>query len=94
MAKSKGKKRIVYLTLLVLAIGGGVIYSKYAKRVPPVSITEEKVARRNITEVVVANGKLIGLLLGSVKDVAVVLPGRVNVPVCTSTFGFGTNVWK
>lgn len=58
MAKSKGRKRIVYLILLAIAVVAGVAYSKYAKRVPPVAITEEKVSRRNITEEVVANGKI------------------------------------
>lgn len=58
MAKSKGKKKIVFLVLLVLACIGGAIYHQYAKRVPPVSISDEKAARRNITEVVVANGKI------------------------------------
>jgi HlyD family secretion protein len=58
MAKSKGKKKIVFLSLLALVIIAGVVYGKYAKRVPPVSITKEKAARRNITEEVVANGKI------------------------------------
>jgi HlyD family secretion protein len=58
MAKSKSKKKIVFLFLLVLVVVAGVVYSKYAKRVPPVSITKEKVTRRSITELVVANGKI------------------------------------
>jgi HlyD family secretion protein len=62
MAKSKGKKKYVFLLLLALAIAGGVVYSKYAKRVPPISIATEKAARRNITEVVVANGKIESVL--------------------------------
>ncbi len=58
MAKSKGKKKIIFFSLLALVIIGAVVYGKYAKRVPPVSITKEKAARRNLTEVVVANGKI------------------------------------
>jgi len=58
MAKSKGKKKIVFFSILALAIVAAVIYGRIAKRVPPVSITKEKAARRNITEVVVANGKI------------------------------------
>ncbi|MGP8199448.1 MAG: efflux RND transporter periplasmic adaptor subunit [Limisphaerales bacterium] len=58
MAKSKGKKKIIFFSLLALVIIGVVVYGKYAKRVPPVSITKEKAARRNLIEEVVANGKI------------------------------------
>jgi HlyD family secretion protein len=58
MAKSKGKKKIVFFSLLALVIIAAAVYGKYAKRAPPVSITKEKAARRNLTEEVVANGKI------------------------------------
>jgi HlyD family secretion protein len=58
MAKSKGNKKIVIFSLLVLVIIAGVVYARMAKSVPPVSVTREKAARRNITELVVANGKI------------------------------------
>ena len=58
MAKSKGKKKIVIFSLLALVIIAAVVYGKYSKRVPPISVTKEKAARRNITEEVVANGKI------------------------------------
>ncbi len=58
MAKSKGKKKIIFFSLLAIAVVAAVIYGKYAKRVPPIAISQEKAARRNITEVVVANGKI------------------------------------
>jgi HlyD family secretion protein len=58
MAKSKGKKKIIFFSLLVCAAIAAVVYGKYSKRVPPLSISKEKVAHRNITEVVVANGKI------------------------------------
>jgi HlyD family secretion protein len=58
MAKSKGKKKVVFFSLLVIVIIAGAIYAKFAKKAPPISISKEKVARRNITEVVVANGKI------------------------------------
>ena len=35
-----------------------MVYGRYAKRVPPIAISKEKAARRNLTEVVVANGKI------------------------------------
>ncbi len=58
MAKSKGKKKIILFSLLALVIVAGVVYAKFGKRTPPISISKEKVTRRNITEVVVANGKI------------------------------------
>lgn len=58
MPKSKGKKKVILLSLLALAAVGGVIYSKYANRAVPIAVTVEKIARRNLTEVVVANGKI------------------------------------
>ena len=58
MAKSKKQSRIVITVLLLLGIGGWVMYGKYAHRVTPISITQEKTTRRNITELVVANGKI------------------------------------
>src|SRR5665213_1145840 len=58
MAKSKGNKKWVFLALLIFAGIGGAVYAHYAKRVPPISIVKERTMRRNITEVVVANGKI------------------------------------
>lgn len=58
MAKSKGKKKIIFFSLLALVIIAAVVYGQFAKRVPPVSITKEKAARRSLTEEVVANGKI------------------------------------
>ncbi len=54
----KSRKLIVFLIvgLAVIALGGVAFVAK--SRTPPVSIQTEKVARRNITEVVVANGKI------------------------------------
>jgi HlyD family secretion protein len=58
MAKSKGKKKIVFFSLLALVVVACVLYAKFAQRVPPIAISKEKVVRRNITELVVANGKI------------------------------------
>jgi HlyD family secretion protein len=62
MAKSKGKKKYVFIFLAALAVAGWVGYGKYAHRVQPIPITKEKVARRAITELVVANGKIESVL--------------------------------
>jgi HlyD family secretion protein len=58
MAKSKSNKKWVVLVILAVVIACGFVYANYSKRIPPISIVKEKTARRNITEVVVANGKI------------------------------------
>jgi HlyD family secretion protein len=58
MAKSKSKKKIVLFSLLALVLIAGAVYARFAKRVPQVSISMEKAVRRNLTELVVANGKI------------------------------------
>lgn len=58
MAKSKSKAKYVILPVLILVVAGGVAWSKYSHRETPIAVTAEKAARRNITEIVVANGKI------------------------------------
>src|SRR5579862_4154507 len=58
MAKKKNKGKIIIFVVLVLLAGGGLAWSKYIKRDPPIPISKEKVTRRSLTEVVVANGKI------------------------------------
>jgi len=53
--KAKEDRFLFFFVLIVIAC---VIYGKYAQRVPPVSISQDKVVRRSLTEVVVANGKI------------------------------------
>jgi len=57
-SKSKSERKIILFTILVLVIVGGVVASRFAKGIPPIPITTEKASRRNMTEVVVANGKI------------------------------------
>jgi HlyD family secretion protein len=56
--KSKSKRKIILFSILGLLVVGGVVASRFAKGTPPIPITTEKVARRTITELVVANGKI------------------------------------
>jgi HlyD family secretion protein len=56
--KSKSERKIIFFTILVLLIVGGVVASKFLKTTPAIPVATEKVTRRNITEVVVANGKI------------------------------------
>ena len=60
MAVSKSKKRkrrIIYFFIFILVVGLGA-KSMFTKRDLPVTVQEEKVARRSLTELVVANGKI------------------------------------
>jgi HlyD family secretion protein len=58
--KSKGRRRFwwVVIVLLLAASGGSAWYFFIRKKQPVVIVQTEKVTRRNITEIVVANGKI------------------------------------
>src|SRR5690348_9039852 len=56
--KSKKRSRIVIFSLLGIVLIGGGSYWAYRRRVVPVNVQTEKVGRRNITEIVVANGRI------------------------------------
>jgi len=59
MAKSKSRtRRIVLVCVTALIIAGSVGYGVYRKREQPIKVQTEKVTRRNLTELVVANGKI------------------------------------
>lgn len=58
MAKTKRTRRIVVFAIVLAAIGGGTWYALMHKADPPISVEKEKVTRRDITEIVVANGKI------------------------------------
>src|SRR5436853_2440249 len=58
MAKSKSKKRRIVLwsiALVIVALGAVAIFKP---KEAVITITKEKVARRNLMELVVANGKI------------------------------------
>src|SRR5947207_10351257 len=60
MATPKRKKRIrwVILTLLLLAAGGGGAWYYFHRKPPIITVQTEKVTHRDITEIVVANGRI------------------------------------
>ena len=58
MAKSKKTKKVVIFTLIGLVIVGLSLAAVFRKREEVIQIQTEKVTRRNITEVVVANGRI------------------------------------
>jgi HlyD family secretion protein len=58
MANSKKRKKILIFTVILLAIAGLSAFAILRKREIIVTIQTDKVARRNVTEVVRANGRI------------------------------------
>src|SRR5690349_10958548 len=59
MAKPKNRFKFIFLgglALLLLAGGGGFAYWKTREKT--INVQSDKVTRRNLTEIVVANGKI------------------------------------
>src|SRR5579872_5658012 len=56
--KNKKWRRIVVGTLLLLVIGGVTTFFVLRKRETVITVQTDKVTRRNITELVVANGRI------------------------------------
>jgi HlyD family secretion protein len=56
--KSKKRKKIIFLTLFLLLIAGLAAVAILKKKEVMITVQVEKAARRNITETVVANGKI------------------------------------
>src|SRR5438128_8185454 len=60
MANPKNKKRrkVIVFSTIGLVLAGLTLAAIFRKREPVITVQTEKVARRNITETVVANGKI------------------------------------
>src|SRR5207253_265911 len=60
MANPKNKKRrkIIVFSAIGLVLVGLTLAAVFRKREPVITVQTEKVARRNVTEIVVANGKI------------------------------------
>src|SRR5213082_878088 len=60
MANSKGKtgRKILVFSAIALVLGGLTLLALFRKRAVVITVQTEKVTRRNITELVVANGKI------------------------------------
>jgi HlyD family secretion protein len=56
--KKKTGRKIVVFSVIVLAVGGLSAWAYFKKREVPVTVQTEKVGRRNLTEIVVANGRI------------------------------------
>src|SRR5437763_14319292 len=58
MAKSNKRRKILIFGLIAAGIAGLAVWAVLKKREVVVTIQTEKVTRRNLTEIVVANGKI------------------------------------
>src|SRR5881392_2286095 len=58
MAKSKKRRKIIVFTLIGLALIGLTVGAILKNREAIITVQTEKVGRHNLTEVVVANGKI------------------------------------
>ena len=58
MANPKKRKKILVFSVIAVVLVALALVAIFKKKEPPVTVQTEKVARRNITETVVANGKI------------------------------------
>src|SRR5437899_126955 len=58
MAKSKKRRKIIVFAIVVLVLGGLTAGAFLRKREAIITVQVEKVTRRNLTEIVSANGKI------------------------------------
>lgn len=57
-AKSKNRRRIVVFSITILVLAGAASLVLFRKREAVITVQTEKVTRRNLTELVVANGRI------------------------------------
>lgn len=58
MANSKKRRKIIVFTLIVVMLVGLTLAAIFRKREAVITVQAEKVTRRNLTEIVVANGRI------------------------------------
>ena len=58
MAKSKSVKKTIIFTVIGLSLAGLTVAAIFKKKEVIITVQTEKVTRRNLTELVVANGKI------------------------------------
>lgn len=56
--KSKKRKKIIIFSVIFLVVIGLTLVAIFRRRDPMITVQTEKVTRRNLTEIVVANGKI------------------------------------
>src|ERR1017187_10653090 len=58
MAKSKKRRKVLVFSIIAAVLAGLTAVAVFKKREVTITVQTEKVARRNLTEIVVANGKI------------------------------------
>src|SRR6266705_1658676 len=58
MAKSKNRRKVIIFSVLGVVLVALTVGAIFNKREPVIPVQTEKVARRSLTEIVVANGKI------------------------------------
>ena len=58
MANPKKRRKIIIFTVIALVLVGGTLAAVFQKREVVITVQTDKVARRSLTELVVANGKI------------------------------------
>jgi hypothetical protein len=58
MAKTKKRRKTLVFSLIGVVVAGLAAVAAFKKREVVITVQTEKVARRNLTEIVVANGKI------------------------------------
>ena len=56
--KKRGRNKFIVILLVLLAVGGGAAFQFLRKKDDPIMVQIEKVTRRDLTETVVANGRI------------------------------------
>src|SRR6516164_6063610 len=79
MANAKKRRKILVFTIILVVIAGLSALAILKKREVVITVQTEKVARRNLTEIVVANGKIQPVL--QVKISAEVSGEIIDLPV-------------
>src|ERR1022692_2532996 len=79
MAKSKKRRKVLVFSIIAAVLAGLTAVAVFKKREVTITVQTEKVTRRNLTEIVVANGKIQPVL--QVKISAEVSGEIIDLPV-------------
>src|SRR5215471_8358216 len=58
MSQNKKRKKVIVLGTLALGVVGLAVGVAFTRREPAISVQTDKVGRRDLTEIVVANGRI------------------------------------
>ena len=82
--RRKGRKKLIVFILLGVAVLGAAMFWALRKKDPAITVQTEKIARHNITETVIANGKIYPVL--QIRISAEVSGEIIDLPVKAGQF--------